>query len=157
MHAKTRGPSPFSNHGLRAPRCCQRDRRLALAAAGHANGDLCHRRGRSGPLTARNRTDPPPLSAWDPLVIPRSRCGASGVQPARSRTTPPGVGRGRRQGGIWRSWPTLVSRLLGLLPNRGVCECDLAHRRLYGGCLLRHKKCVDFAFQFVSSWDLIAE
>ena len=30
----------------------------------------------------------PPLSGWDPLVIPRSRCGALGVQPARSEPRP---------------------------------------------------------------------
>ena len=145
-------------HGPRSPSrsCGRRSDQSDPHGASRLSGDPLSRtpKDRQSP---RNRTDPPPLSEWDPLVILRSPSGSLGVQPARSRTTPPGVGRGRRQGGIWRSWPTLVSRLLGLLPNRGVCECDLAHRRLYGGCLLRHKKCVEFASQFVSSWDLIAE
>jgi len=58
----------------------------------------------------RNRTDPPPLSEWDPLVIPRSRCGALGVQPARAEPRSPALGGGAAalsRGRVIDAWHSL--------------------------------------------------
>ena len=63
-----------------------------------------------GPQSPRNRTDPPPLSEWDPLVIPRSPSGSSGVQPARSELRPPASGGGAAalsRGRVIDAWPAL--------------------------------------------------
>ena len=72
------------------PATLSADRGLADATTGYSGIAQDRRESRATAhmreedLLLRNRTDPPPLSEWDPLVIPRSPGGALGVQAARS-------------------------------------------------------------------------
>ena len=72
-------------HGPRSPSrsCGRRSDQSDPHGASRLSGDPLSRtpKDRQSP---RNRTAPPLLSEWDPLVIARSPSGALGVQPARS-------------------------------------------------------------------------